>query len=69
MWHTNNNIYVVKQGDVDAVVKILKELKGKSKKSEQCIKSSKKYDKRLKFQEYIELYQKILEKEKNNTNE
>lgn len=53
--------FVVEQGDVDSVVKILKDLNGKPKKSQQCLESSKKYDKRLKFQEYVQLYKRKME--------
>lgn len=56
--------YIVEQGDVETVVKILEKLKGTDKKTKQCLESSKKYDKRLKFEEYIELYKTILEKRK-----
>ena len=56
--------FIVEQGDVDSVLKIVKDLKGKPKKSEQCLQASKKYDKRLKFQEYVELYEKLLKEQK-----
>jgi len=54
--------YVVEQGDIDAVIDIVKNLKGKEKKSKECLESSKDYAKELKYEEYINIYNKILEK-------
>ena len=61
--------YVVEQGDVDSVEKIVKQLKGKPKKTKECLESSKQYDKELKFKEYIKLYEdKMKEKQEKNEN-
>lgn len=57
--------YVVKKGDIDSAEKIIKELIGKEKKTEACLKSAKNYSKEKKFEEYIKLYHDILEKNKN----
>lgn len=55
--------YVVEKGDIDTTQKILEDLAGKEKKVAACLESSKQYAKEAKFEEYIELYHQILEKE------
>lgn len=54
--------YIVNQGDINKVIKIVKKLKGTEKKSKECIETSKNFSKELKYEEYIDLYNKILEK-------
>lgn len=53
--------YVVKQGNVEQVINIVKNLKGKEKKSKECLETSKLYSKEAKYKEYIELYNKLLQ--------
>ena len=57
--------FIVEKGDLENTIKIIRKIKseGKEKYSDSCIKRANKYyNKNNKFQEYIELYEK-LEKE------
>lgn len=56
--------YVVEKEDIKTAEKIIRNLVGKEKKTRECLASAKNYSKENKFEEYITLYHKILEKNK-----
>ncbi len=56
---------VVPKGDMEALCKAVKEFGDRPKKSEACVERGRLYDKRVRYQEYITLYRKVLEDKKN----
>ena len=51
--------FVVDTGDISSVISIIKNLKFKNIKSQDCINRAKLYSDELKFKEYIELYKSL----------
>ena len=56
---------VVPKGDMEALCKAVKEFADRPKNSEACVERARLYDKRMRFQEYIALYRKVLEYREN----
>ncbi len=56
---------VVPKGDVDALCRTVIDFTSKPKNSNACVERARSYDKRIRFQEYIALYRRVLEDKKN----
>lgn len=59
---TSETGFVVEQGNLEEVVKIINSLTKNNDIRDKCIEQAQKYDKKLRFSEYIDLYKEIVKK-------